>query len=48
MKPFLTMALLASTLCSTFVLGGCTGREVATGAAAGAAGYIIGREDADD
>jgi len=38
------IALLVSTLAAT----GCTGREVATGAAAGAAGYVIGHETADD
>lgn len=40
--------VLVAVLSTVVLLGACTGREVATGAAAGAAGYIIGREDADN
>ncbi len=39
--------ILLTALSSAILLGACSAREVATGAAAGTAGYIIGK-DADD
>lgn len=44
MKTF----VIATLLCSMLLISACTARELATGAAAGTAGYVIGREDADD
>lgn len=41
MKNFVMIALLTA---SVLTLGACTTREVATGAAAGAAGYVLGHE----
>jgi len=44
MKQFISMTLLAAFV---LVLAACTTREMATGAAAGAVGYVIGREVED-
>lgn len=35
-------------VCSVLALGACTAREVATGAAAAGAGYVVGKEAGDD
>lgn len=44
MKNYMVAILLMS---SVLALGACSTREMATGAAAGAAGYVIGRETND-
>jgi|MDTB01.1.fsa_nt_gb hypothetical protein len=41
MKTLLILTLSCSTL---LLLNACTAREVATGAAVGTAGYVIGKE----
>ncbi len=40
--------ILITALTSMTILSACTGREVATGAAAGVGGYVLGRHVEDN